>query len=154
MENGQLFPEHGAESILFATVLNSGHLSGIIFCMFMSYFVKRNKLKKNPNIYQIWLPIIYFHCILFKLFSSYVYVYTGIYHIVNIILDLIKINLYSYNGFSSWLSLTRFHPYWIRAYPARPRVLISQTVISIWVSTGFSGISDPIIIRTRCVNDV
>lgn len=86
MENGQLFPEHGAESILFATVLNSGHLSGIIFCMFMSYFVKRNK-KKNPNIYQIWLPIIYFHCILFKLFSSYVYVYTGIYHIVNFRFD-------------------------------------------------------------------
>lgn len=51
MENGQLFPEHGAESILFATVLNSGHLSGIILSIFMDYFVKENfkEHKKLPN---------------------------------------------------------------------------------------------------------
>lgn len=64
MENGQLFPEHGAESILFATVLNSGHLSGIIFCMFMSYFVKRNKFKKKTK----YLPNMITH----NIFSLYI----------------------------------------------------------------------------------
>lgn len=51
MENGQLFPEHSAESILFAMVLNSGHLSGIILSIFMDYFVKENikEHKKIPN---------------------------------------------------------------------------------------------------------
>lgn len=73
-----------------------------------------------------------------------------------LILNLIKkkINHYSYIRFSGCLSLTRFHPYWIRAYPSRPRVLVSQTVVSIWVSTGFPGSGDPIIVGTGCVNDV
>lgn len=76
-----------------------------------------------------------------------VYVDTCIYHI-NFKFDKKKI------GLSVCLSLTRFHPYWIRAYPPRPRVLVSQTVVSIWVSTGFSGSGDPIIVGTGCVNDV
>lgn len=67
-----------------------------------------------------------------------------------LILNLIKKKI----GLSVCLSLTRFHPYWIRAYPPRPRVLVSQTVVSIWVSTGFSGSGDPIIVGTGCVNDV
>lgn len=49
MENGQLFPEHGAESILFATVLNSGHLSEIILSIFMDYFVKENIKEHKKN---------------------------------------------------------------------------------------------------------
>lgn len=44
--------------------------------------------------------------------------------------------------------------FYISAYPPRPRVLVSQTVVSIWVSTGFSGSGDPIIVGTGCVNDV
>lgn len=53
MENGQLFPEHGAESIFFATVLNSGHLSGIILCILMGYFVKKINFKEHKKGYQM-----------------------------------------------------------------------------------------------------